>query len=51
MRPNITIAIPVPYLPIDDYYRITGTPTAVCAALAESNPPQHPKQIVSTASR
>lgn len=25
MRPNITIAIPVPYLPIDEYCRITGT--------------------------
>ena len=27
MRPNITIAIPVPYLPIDEYCRITGIPT------------------------
>ncbi len=25
MRPNITIAIPIPYLPIDEYCRITGT--------------------------
>lgn len=26
MRPNITITIPTPYLPIDEYCRITGTP-------------------------
>ncbi|BEN32227.1 hypothetical protein SMKC034_34430 [Serratia marcescens] len=28
MRPNITIPIPIPtpYLPIDEYCRITGTP-------------------------
>jgi len=26
MRPNITIAIPTPYLPIDEYCRLTGTP-------------------------
>lgn len=24
MRPNITITIPVPYLPLDEYCRITG---------------------------
>lgn len=24
MRPNITITIPTPYLPIDEYCRITG---------------------------
>lgn len=26
MRPNITITIPTPYLPIDEYCRITGAP-------------------------
>lgn len=26
MRPNISITIPTPYLPIDEYCRITGTP-------------------------
>ncbi|GKV97301.1 hypothetical protein PEC301877_18540 [Pectobacterium carotovorum subsp. carotovorum] len=26
MRPNITITIPTPYLPLDEYCRITGTP-------------------------
>ncbi|MEQ9872124.1 regulator [Pectobacterium odoriferum] len=26
MRPNITITIPVPYMPLDEYCRITGTP-------------------------
>ncbi|WP_432224558.1 regulator [Enterobacter wuhouensis] len=26
MRPNITITIPTPYLPIDEYCHITGTP-------------------------
>ncbi len=26
MRPNITISIPVPYLPLAEYCRITGTP-------------------------
>ncbi|MEX7621466.1 regulator [Serratia marcescens] len=26
MRPNITIAITTPYLPIDEYCRITGIP-------------------------
>lgn len=26
MRPNITIAIPTPYLPIDEYCRITSMP-------------------------
>ena len=25
MRPNITITIPTPYLPIDEYCRITGS--------------------------
>ncbi|MGA7586741.1 MAG: regulator [Rouxiella badensis] len=25
MRPNITIAIPTPYLPLAEYCRITGT--------------------------
>ncbi|WP_455268757.1 regulator [Rahnella aceris] len=24
MRPNITITIPVPYMPLDEYCRITG---------------------------
>lgn len=26
MRPNITITIPTPYLPLDEYCRITGLP-------------------------
>jgi len=25
MRPNITITIPMPYLPFDEYCRLTGT--------------------------
>lgn len=26
MRPNITITIPTPYLPLKEYCRLTGTP-------------------------
>lgn len=26
MRPNITITIPTPYLPLAEYCRLTGTP-------------------------
>ncbi|UEM40055.1 regulator [Pectobacterium aquaticum] len=26
MRPNITITIPIPYMPLDEYCRLTGTP-------------------------
>ncbi|KKF38785.1 hypothetical protein [Hafnia alvei] len=26
MRPNITITIPTPYLPLDEYCRLTGMP-------------------------
>ncbi|AKM89137.1 MULTISPECIES: hypothetical protein [Enterobacteriaceae] len=28
MRPNITITIPTPYLPLDEYCRLTGTATS-----------------------
>ena len=29
MRPNITITIPTPYLPLDEYCRLTGTATSI----------------------
>lgn len=34
MRPNITITIPTPYLPIDEYCRITGTPMGTARDMA-----------------
>lgn len=29
MRPNITITMPTPYLPLDEYCRLTGTATSI----------------------
>lgn len=34
MRPNITIATPTPFLPIEEYCRITGTPMGTARDMA-----------------
>lgn len=45
MRPNITIAIPVPYLPLAEYCRITGTPIGTARHMIEDGRlPIKPKQ-------
>lgn len=38
MRPNITIIIPEPYLPLDEYCRRTGTSTAAVLAPTKKPP-------------
>jgi hypothetical protein len=35
MRPNITITIPTPYLPLAEYCRITGTPIGTARHMVE----------------
>lgn len=45
MRPNITIAIPTPYLPLAEYCRITGTPIGTARHMVEDGRlPIKPKQ-------